>query len=180
MNKPIEVGLFITCLVDAFRPSVAFASLKLLEEAGCKVHVPVAQTCCGQTAWNSDDKEDAQAMAIDVIKSFAPYEYIVTPSQSCAQMLCDNYRALFSKDPTWKEQAEVFSSKVYELTDFLKTVLHTHENYAEADNIMVGKDMAVLLESASKLRKQGSTKQVRHVAEVMAGMLETPSIGGKS
>ena len=30
----IGVGLFVTCLVDLFRPSVGFAAVKLLEAAG--------------------------------------------------------------------------------------------------------------------------------------------------
>ncbi|HXQ65278.1 MAG TPA: heterodisulfide reductase-related iron-sulfur binding cluster, partial [Alphaproteobacteria bacterium] len=44
---PMKVGLFVTCLVDLFRPSVGFAAVKLLEEAGCELEVPRAQTCCG-------------------------------------------------------------------------------------------------------------------------------------
>ena len=50
------VGLFVTCLVDLFRPSVGFAAVKLLEDAGARVEVPRAQTCCGQPAYNSGDR----------------------------------------------------------------------------------------------------------------------------
>ena len=57
------VGLFVTCLVDLFRPSVAFAAIKLLEAAGARVEVPRAQTCCGQPAYNSGDRADAMAIA---------------------------------------------------------------------------------------------------------------------
>ena len=55
-----RVGLFVTCLVDLIRPSVGFAAVKLLEDAGCIVEVP-AQTCCGQPAYNSGDRADARA-----------------------------------------------------------------------------------------------------------------------
>ena len=41
------------------RPQVGFAAVKLLEEAGCEVEVPPAQTCCGQPAWNSGADRDA-------------------------------------------------------------------------------------------------------------------------
>ena len=58
-----RVGLFVTCLVDTIRPSVGFAAVKLLEDAGCKVIVP-AQTCCGQPAYNSGDRADAKAIAL--------------------------------------------------------------------------------------------------------------------
>ena len=58
----LRVGLFVTCLVDLMRPSVGFAAVKLLEDAGCKVIVP-SQTCCGQPAYNSGDRADAKAIA---------------------------------------------------------------------------------------------------------------------
>ena len=66
MNGPLpsrpRVGLFVTCLVDLMRPSIGFAAVKLLEQAGCSVEVPSAQTCCGQPAYNSGDKADAAAI----------------------------------------------------------------------------------------------------------------------
>lgn len=52
-STPPRVALFVTCLVDAMRPSVGFAALKLLQDAGCRVEVPMQQTCCGQPAFNS-------------------------------------------------------------------------------------------------------------------------------
>ena len=45
-----SVGLFVTCLVDAMRPEIGFAAIRLLEDAGCDVEVPTQQTCCGQPA----------------------------------------------------------------------------------------------------------------------------------
>ena len=42
-----RVGVFATCLVDLMRPAVGFATVRLLERAGCRVAVPAAQTCCG-------------------------------------------------------------------------------------------------------------------------------------
>lgn len=55
-----RVGLLVTCLVDLIRPSVGFATVKLLEDAGCTVEVP-PQTCCGQPAFNSGDRAAARA-----------------------------------------------------------------------------------------------------------------------
>ena len=61
MTRP-RVGLFVTCLVDLISPSVGFAAVKLLEGAGCSVDVP-AQSCCGQPAYNSGDRDTARALA---------------------------------------------------------------------------------------------------------------------
>ena len=72
-----RVGLFVTCLVDMMRPSIGFAAVKLLEDAGCRVEVPDTQTCCGQPAYNSGDKADAVALARNVIAAFKGFDYVV-------------------------------------------------------------------------------------------------------
>jgi L-lactate dehydrogenase complex protein LldE len=74
-----RVALLVTCLVDMFRPVIGFATVRLLERAGCVVEVPEAQTCCGQPAWNSGDRRSAQAVARKVIEAFEPYDYVVAP-----------------------------------------------------------------------------------------------------
>ena len=45
-----------------------------------------------------------------------------------------------------------------------------------ADTVLAG-DLGCLLNIAGKLKRQGSTIQVRHVAEVIAGMTDTSAIG---
>src|SRR5512141_698162 len=78
-KRPL-VGLFVTCLVDLFRPSVGFAAIKLLEDAGARVEVPASQTCCGQPAYNSGARTDAKAIARTVIETFERFDYVVAPS----------------------------------------------------------------------------------------------------
>ena len=113
-----QVGLFVTCLVDLFRPSVGFAAVKLLEEAGCTVAVP-RQSCCGQPAFNSGDRATSRDIAAKVIETFAPFEYVVAPSGSCAGMLKIHYPELFRGDPNWQPGADAFAAKTYELVSFL-------------------------------------------------------------
>ena len=40
MNPPQEAALFVSCLVDAFFPDVAQATVQLLERTGVRVIVP--------------------------------------------------------------------------------------------------------------------------------------------
>ena len=126
MNSEIaagpRVGLFVTCLVDLFRPVVGFASIRLLEKAGCAVDVPLAQTCCGQPAYNSGDRADARAIAQNTIRAFEEFDYVVAPSGSCAGMLKKHYPALFKGDPEWEGLVSAFSAKVHELVSFLSDV----------------------------------------------------------
>lgn len=249
-TSPKRVGLFVTCLVDLFRPSVGFAAVKLLEDAGCTVEVPMAQTCCGQPAYNSGDREDAAAIARQTIEAFEDFDYVVAPSGSCAGMLKKHYPALLKGTP-FEARAEAFSGRVHELVSFLVDVLGvasvpvSHEGSvtyhdscsglrelgiraqprqllssieglelkemenpdvccgfggtfcvkypdisnkiveektasiegAEAGTLLAG-DLGCLMNMAGKLHRQGSKVEVRHVAEVLAGMTDKPAIGG--
>lgn len=121
-ERPL-VGLFVTCLVDLFRPSVGFAAIKLLEDAGAEVEVPESQTCCGQPAFNSGDRDDAKAIARAVIETFERFDYVVAPSGSCAGMLKAHYPVLFADDPAFAQRARALAAKSFELTSFLVEVL---------------------------------------------------------
>jgi L-lactate dehydrogenase complex protein LldE len=117
-----RVGLFVTCLVDLFRPSVGFAAAKLLTDAGCDVEVPKAQTCCGQPAYNSGDKTTAEELARQTIAAFEDCEYVVAPSGSCAGMLKVHYPQLLAGDAAWAKRAASFAAKTHELISFLVDV----------------------------------------------------------
>ena len=105
-----RVGLFVTCLVDLIRPSIGFAAVKLIEEAGCTIEVPV-QTCCGQPAFNSGDRLTTRDLAERVIEAFRDVDYVVAPSGSCAGMIRVHYPELFADDPNWAPKAAKIASK---------------------------------------------------------------------
>ena len=248
-----QVGLFATCLVDLFRPSVGFSAAKLIEDAECEVHVPMAQTCCGQPAYNTGDRRDTRELAIQVIELFEGYDYVVAPSGSCAAMLKHHYPEVFKGDVKWEERCRRFSDKVFELVSFLTDVMFVpkvdatfdgsvtyHDScsglrelgvekqprkllatveglelkemagsdvccgfggtfcvkYSDISGTIVSKktanitatgadmllagDMGCLMNMAGKLKREGSTIEVRHVAEVLAGMTDTKPIAGSA
>lgn len=245
-----RVALFVTCLVDLFRPSVGFAAIRLLEHAGCRVEVPRRQTCCGQPAFNSGDRLTAEAIARHLIRQLETYDFVVAPSGSCAGMLRVHLPELFDEDAAMKARAQALSERCHELVSFLVDVMGVQEvaarfptsatyhdscsglrelgvksqprrllagidglelvemaesevccgfggtfcvkypeistrmvtNKAErieetgAELLLAG-DMGCLLNMAGLLKRRGSTIQVRHVAEVLAGDIATPAIG---
>ncbi len=117
----VKVALFVTCLIDTFRPSAAFAAIRLLEEAGCSVAVPPSQTCCGQPAYNSGDRDTAREIAKLTIAAFETFPHVIVPSGSCAGMLSKHYPQLFDpeSEPSWHARASGFAGRVKELTAFL-------------------------------------------------------------
>lgn len=245
-----KVALFVTCLVDLFRPSVGFAAVKLLEEAGCRVSVPESQTCCGQPAYNSGDRAMAVEIAKQTIAAFEGYDFIVAPSGSCGGMIKHHYPQLLAEDAQWAPRAAALAARTFELTQFLAEQcgmtdfgarLDGHCTYhdscsslremnvkaaprqllgkvaglkltemAETDaccgfggtfcikfpeisNSMAGRkvatidatgadlllagDLGCLMNLAGKMKRDGSSVKVRHIAEVLAGMTDEPAIG---
>jgi L-lactate dehydrogenase complex protein LldE len=164
MAEPARVALLVTCLVDLFRPSVGFAAAKLLEDAGCTVEVPRAQTCCGQPAYNSGDRADAKAIARQVIAAFSGYDYVVAPSGSCAGMVRAHYPELFADEPAMKTQAEELAARTYELTAFLVDVCGVSAVDAFCDQAVTYHD------SCSGLRELGVKAQPRALLGSVEGL----------
>ena len=160
----MRVALFVTCLVDLFRPSVGFAAVKLLEQAGCSVDVPRAQTCCGQPAYNSGDRANAKAIALQVLDAFAGYEYVVAPSGSCAGMIRLHYPELFADDPVNLPRARELAGRSWELVSFLVDVCGMRSVGARWDREVTYHD------ACSGLRELGVKRQPRQLLASVAGL----------
>ncbi len=163
-RHPVRVGLFVTCLVDLMRPNVGFATVKLLEDAGCLVEVPELQTCCGQPAYNSGDFSDTQHIARQVIAAFEEYDYVVAPSGSCAGMIKEHYPLLFATDAGWHNRAQQLAERCYELMSFLHDVLGV-------DNLGIAHAGSVTYhDSCSGLRELGIHTQPRALLAKVSGL----------
>ncbi|MCO5190872.1 MAG: (Fe-S)-binding protein [Anaerolineae bacterium] len=114
-----KVSLFVTCIIDMVYPNTGMSTVTVLEHLGCQVDFPMAQTCCGQPAFNSGYRDAAREVAIQFLKAFADAEVIVTPSGSCAAMVRHEYPVLFAEDEQWRTAAEEAASKTWELTEFI-------------------------------------------------------------
>ena len=165
-NGP-RVGLFVTCLVDLMRPSVGFAAVGLLQQAGCQVVVPTGQTCCGQPAYNSGNRADAIALARQTIAAFDGVDYVVAPSGSCAGMLKSHYPALLADDPAWSGRAQAFAERVFELIAFLVDIrgLTTVAPTGSPVKLRV-----TYHDSCSGLRELGIKRQPRQLLASVAGL----------
>jgi L-lactate dehydrogenase complex protein LldE len=171
---PRRVALFVTCLVDLFRPSIGFAAVKLLEDAGCTVDVPALQVCCGQPAYNSGDRATTRAIAVQVINAFDGYDAVVAPSGSCGGMLSHHYPGLFDDDAAMKARAENLAGRSYELMAFLVDVLGVKTVAAHYDGAVTYHD------SCSGLRELGVKQQPRRLLAAVKGLsvreMKTPEV----
>ena len=160
----MRVALYVTCLVDLMRPSVAFASLRLLEAAGCEVIVPEGQTCCGQPAWSAGERALAVDLAKKAIAELEGYDHVVIPSGSCADQLRNVYPQLFADDPVWGPRARMLAERAYELTSFLVDVLKVSAVPNQFDGSVTYHD------SCKGLRGLGIKRQPRDLLQRVKGL----------
>ncbi len=161
--EPPKVALLVTCLVDMVRPSVGFASVKLLEDAGCTVEVP-AQTCCGQPNHNSGDRAGAAALARTMIAAMEGHDYVIVPSGSCAATVIKDYPQSLASDPDWAARAKSLAARTHEIVSFLTDVLGVEAVAARFPA------RATYHDSCSGLRSLGIKAQPRTLLASVAGL----------
>jgi len=167
----MRVGLFVTCLIDMMRPEIGFSALKLLETAGCEVVVPAQQTCCGQPGYNSGDRQSARDLAEKFLNEFDGFDYVVVPSGSCGGMIKTHYGDLFADDPALRGRLERLAPRVFELTDFLQSVLKIEQLPAAAQGAFQGS--ITYHDSCCGLRELGVQAQPRALLAKRPGVALT-------
>lgn len=159
-DKPSDIYLFATCLVDQFIPQAGLDTVQLLEREGIRVHYPQAQTCCGQPAHSSGYPDEARAVALHQLNLFAQPWPVVVPSGSCGGMIRLHYPHLFADDPVLHAKALELSERVFELSEFLVHVV----NFSHED---LGEECTVALHTSCHARRQMGSH------ETSAALLDT-------
>lgn len=78
------VGLLAGCIQDEWFRPVNHAAIELLEMAGFRVEVPVAQTCCGALAAHDGKAVEARSLAARNVPIFSGYDQVVVTSAGCS------------------------------------------------------------------------------------------------
>lgn len=113
----MRAALFVTCVNDAVYPSTGIATVRLLERLGVEVDFPEAQTCCGQPQFNTGYRRETEPLVRRMARTFDGYDYVVTPSGSCAAMVRNHYPKIGDA------AAAALAARTYELTEFLVDVV---------------------------------------------------------
>jgi len=129
-EKPRQVYLLGTCLVDSFYPQAGMDAIELIRAQGVDVIYPQSQTCCGQPAYNSGFDDEARAVARQQLDAFREDIPVVVMMGSCAGMVHQKYPDLFAGHP---EEAAVraLAARTYEFTEFMVSVLKVDFNAAD-------------------------------------------------
>lgn len=114
----MKVYFFGTCLGNIAYSKALYSAVKLLQYFGAEVIYKKDQSCCAQPSFNSGYYEESRKVALANMNLFENPYPIVVPSGSCAGMMMHDYVELF-KDTPHEQQAKEFSTRVYDLSDFL-------------------------------------------------------------
>ncbi|TXC72614.1 (Fe-S)-binding protein [Sphingomonas ginsenosidivorax] len=171
---PPRVALFVTCLVDMIRPQIGFAAIRALEAAGCEVVVPDAQTCCGQPALNSGDRDTAADLAKRAIAMLEPFDHVVIPSGSCAATVRVHYPEILEHDAEWGPRAIALAARTFEILAYLDEVRGWKPEGVALDATGTYHD------SCSGLRELGIKRQPRRLLAAVEGLSLAPLAGAET
>jgi L-lactate dehydrogenase complex protein LldE len=114
---PKTVALFVTCVGDLAYAGPPRACVEVLEAMGVSVEAPVGQTCCGQPALNSGYPAEATTLARRWLRTFAPYDAVVTTSGSCLSTVHHAYPRILQGAE--RQQVAELAAKSWEFTQFV-------------------------------------------------------------
>lgn len=115
----MKVGLFIPCYVDALYPEVGVSTYRLLRSLGVDVEYPERQTCCGQPMGNAGFERMAEPLVEKFDALFGKYDYVVSPSASCAAYV----RVFHPRMAERKDHVCEAAGKTVDLVEFLHDIL---------------------------------------------------------
>lgn len=115
----MKIGLFIPCYVDTLYPEVGVSTFRLLKALGVDVDYPFNQTCCGQPMGNAGFEKMAKPLVSKFDNLFGKYDYVVSPSASCAAYVRLFHPKIAGKKPHECEAA----GKTVDLVEFLHDIL---------------------------------------------------------
>lgn len=119
-ERKSRVGFISGCVMSLMFGETNENSVKLLTRAGCEVHTPREQVCCGALYAHSGQLELARECARKNIAAFERLnlDAIIINAAGCGSTLKE-YGALLSNDPAWADRAAKFAAKVKDLTECL-------------------------------------------------------------
>jgi glycolate oxidase iron-sulfur subunit len=115
-----RVAFFAGCVAHVTFSKLNEATIRVLTANGCEVVVPRDQFCCGALAAHAGVREAARKLARRNLKAFREGEFdaIVTNAAGCGSTLKE-YHHLFASHEPEHASAELFRSKVQDVTEFL-------------------------------------------------------------
>ena len=159
----MKVDLFIPCFIDQFNPQTGFNMVKVLEKAGCQVNYNIEQTCCGLSAFNAGQWDEARQVSEKLLNEITPDRNLVCGGTACTGMIRNSYDLLF-QNSSYHNKFRQLQKRTFELSEFLVDVLNI-ENLGAKFN---GK--AIFMDTCTGLNGCNVKVQPRKLLEQVEGL----------
>ena len=118
-----RVAMVAGCLANVSFSRLNEATVRVLQQNGCEVHLPATQGCCGALHVHAGLRDLARTLARRNIDGFEDggYDAIITNAAGCGSTLKE-YGELLEHDPAYAERAKAFSARVKDVNEFLAAI----------------------------------------------------------
>jgi glycolate oxidase iron-sulfur subunit len=115
----LKVAFFVGCLIDKIFPSIARASLKVLDRYGVGVYLPENQACCGIPALSSGDLPTFQKLLAHNLGRFEAggFDYLVTACGTCTATIHEIWPTMV--DERHRQSAIRLAERTLDINQFL-------------------------------------------------------------
>lgn len=119
-----RVLLFADCFIEYNEPGLGLAAARLLEQAGCRVHLAPTSRCCGRPAVSEGMLDEARSMMADNVAALLPYVEagwdVITVEPSCTSAFRHELRELLGFDHAGAQRV---SARTFGVTEYLDDLL---------------------------------------------------------
>lgn len=118
-----RVALLTGCVQDILLSEINRDTADVLLAAGCEVHTPPVQPCCGSLHAHNGDVETARALARRQLDLIDPdrFDAIVSNAGGCGSHL-RHYGKLLADDPAYCERARRWDAKLRDVHEWLAEI----------------------------------------------------------
>lgn len=115
-----RVLLLTGCVQDLIHGTIHRDTADVLLAAGCSVHTPRNQSCCGSLHAHNGDPATAQRLAIAMMHRHPAHSYdaIISNAGGCGSHL-RRFSALFPDNSPWNALAKTWDSKIRDIHEWL-------------------------------------------------------------
>lgn len=117
----LKVALYVGCLADKVFPSLAQATVAVLQHHGVGIFMPPNQACCGIPAVSAGDTDTFQKLVRHNIRQFAAeqFDYLVTPCATCTSTIKEIWPMMVRADDRLREAARHIADNTLDIHQFL-------------------------------------------------------------
>ena len=118
-----KIALLSGCIQSVFFSTINSATVNVLSQNGCDIHIPEDQGCCGALSVHSGRLEEGRNFARKLIDNFLKLDidYVIVNSAGCGSTMKDYYEIL-KDDHKYQAKALEFCNKTRDIMEFLDEV----------------------------------------------------------